>query len=86
MCLGSDFLNMNDTEFTFVGLIKSNDEGLFLGMNPSFLRFIKHMRMDSSLDELYRLFVTLFKLVKSKEVLILRDEEIKGMGNIFHLY
>ena len=53
-------------EFAFIGLIKSNDEGPFIGMNPSFLRFIKHMRMDSSLDELQRVFVTLFELVKMK--------------------
>ena len=72
------------TEFTFLELIKLNDEGSFLGMNHSFLRFIKHMRMDSSSDELYRAFFTLFKLVKSKEVLIHHDGEIKGMGNIFH--
>ena len=53
-------------EFTFIELVKSNDEGPFLGMNPSFLRFIKHMRMDLSSDELHRVFVTLFELVKMK--------------------
>ena len=52
--------------FAFIRIIKLNDEGPFLGMNPSFLRFIKYMRMDSSLDELHRAFVTLFKLVKKK--------------------
>ena len=66
LCLRSDSLNMNDTEFTFIGLMKSNDEGLFLGTNPSFLRVVKHVRMDSSLDELQRVFVTLFGLVKMK--------------------
>ena len=33
--------------------------------------------MDSSSDELQRVFVTLFELVKKKEALILRDGEIK---------
>ena len=42
-------------------------EDPFLGMNPSFLRFIKHMRMGSSLDELQWVFVTLFELVKMKK-------------------
>ena len=54
------------TDFTFLELIKLNDEGPFLGMNPSFLRFIKHMRVDSSLDKINRVFVTLFKLVKNQ--------------------
>ena len=53
-------------EITIVELIKSDNEGPFLGMNPSFLRFIKHMRMDSSLDELQRVFVTLFEHIKMK--------------------
>ena len=53
-------------EFTFIGLIKSNDEGPYLGTNPSFLGFIKHVRMDSSFDELKRVFVTLFGLIKMK--------------------
>ena len=52
LCLCSDSLNMNDADFSFIGLIKSNDERPYLGMNPSFLKFVKHMRMDSSLDEL----------------------------------
>ena len=56
----------------------------FLGRNPSFLRFIKHVRMDLSYDNLQRVFVTLFELVKiKKEKLILHEEEIKGKGNIF---
>ena len=53
-------------EFAFIGLIKSNNEGPFPRMKPSFLRFIKCMRTDSSLDELQRVFVTLFELVKMK--------------------
>ena len=48
----SDSLNMKQQEFTFIGLVKSNDEGPFLGMNPSFLRFVKNMRVDVSLDEI----------------------------------
>ena len=43
---------MNDAEFTFIGLIKSNDGRPYLGTNPSFLRFVKYVRMDSSLDEI----------------------------------
>ena len=50
--LRSDSLNMNDTEFTFIGLRKSNGERPYLGTNPSFLRFVKYVRMDSLLDEL----------------------------------
>ena len=47
-------LSKNETknEFDFIRLIKSNDEGPFMGMNPYFLRLIKHMRTDSSLDEI----------------------------------
>ena len=52
LSLRSDSLSMNDTEFTFIGLIKSNDGRPYPGKNPSFLRFIKHVRMDSSLDEI----------------------------------
>ena len=58
-------------EFTFLGLVKLNDERSFLGMNPFFLRFIKQMRVGSSLDELHRAFFTLFKLVKKKRGVIL---------------
>ena len=53
-------------DFSFVGLVKQNDERPYLGTNPSFLRFVKHMRMDSSLDGIKRVFVTLFELVKMK--------------------
>ena len=66
LCLHSDSLNMNDTEFTFIGLIKSNDERSYLGTNPSFLRFVKYVRMEPLLDVLQRLFVTLFEPVKMK--------------------
>ena len=52
VCLPPNSLNMNDTEFTFIRLIKLNDEIPYIGMNPSFLRFVKHMRMDSLLDEI----------------------------------
>ena len=58
---------MNDTEFSFSGLVKLNMERPVLGMNPSSLRFIKHMILDLSFDELYRVFVTLFELVKPKK-------------------
>ena len=52
-----------------------------LGINPSFLKFMKHMRMDLSSDELQQVFVTLFELVKTKkETLINHDGEIKGNG------
>ena len=48
-------------------------------MNPSFLRFIRCMRMDLTSDELQWVFVTLFELVKTKiEALIKHDGEIKG--------
>ena len=62
----SDSLNMNDTEFSFIGLIKLNIGRLVLGTNPSSLRFVKHMTLDLSFDKLYRVFVTLFELVKPK--------------------
>ena len=62
----SDSLNMNDTEFSFIGLIKLNIERPVLGTNPSSLRFVKAMSLDSSSDELYQVFVTLFELVKLK--------------------
>ena len=58
---------MNDTEFAFIGLVKLNTERPIKGMNPSFLRFMKYMGMDSSSDELKRVFVTLFGLVKMKK-------------------
>ena len=57
---------MNDAEFAFIGLVKLNTERPFFGMNPSFLRFMKYMGMDLSLDKLKRVFVTLFELVKMK--------------------
>ena len=44
----SNSLNMNYTDFSFIGLVKLNIERHFLGMNPSFLSFLKHMRLDSS--------------------------------------
>ena len=62
----SDSLNMNNTEFAFIGLVKLYIERPFLGMDPSFLRFVKYMRMDLSSDELKQVFVTLFGLVKMK--------------------
>ena len=65
-CIRSDSLNMNDTDFSFSGLVKLNIERPALGMNPSSLRFIKHMSLDLSSDKLYRVFVTLFELVKPK--------------------
>ena len=64
----SDSLNMNYTEFSSIGLIKLNIERpFFFGMNPSFLKFVKYMGMDLSSDELKRVFVTLFELVKMKK-------------------
>ena len=51
-------------------------------MNPSFLRFVKHIIMDLSSDELKRVFVTLFGLVKMKKALINHDGEIKGRESI----
>ena len=62
----SDSLNMKDTEFSSSRLVKLNIERLVLGMNPSSLRFVKHMSLDLSSDKLYRVFVTLFELVKLK--------------------
>ena len=59
-CGRLDSLNMNDTELTFVGLVKLNIERPILGTNPSSLRFVKHMSLDLSLDKLYRVFFTLF--------------------------
>ena len=61
-----DSLNMNDIEFSFSGLVKLSIERPDLGMNPSSLRFVKHMSLDLSSEKLYRLFVTLFELVKLK--------------------
>ena len=50
--LRSDSLNMNDTEFDFIGLVQLNTEIPVHGTNPSFLRFMKYMRMELSSDEL----------------------------------
>ena len=57
---------MNDTEFSFIRLVKLNIERPILGTNPSSLRFVKHMSLDLSSDNLYRVFVTLFELIKPK--------------------
>ena len=65
-CVRSDSLNMNDTKFSFIGLVKLNIERSVLGTKPSSLRFVKHMSLDLSSDKLYRVFVTLFELVKPK--------------------
>ena len=62
----SDSLNMNDTEFYFSGIVKLNIERPVLGSTPSSLRFVKHMSLDLSFDNLYQVFVTLFDLVKQK--------------------
>ena len=63
----SNSLNMNVTKFSFIGLVKLNIERpFFWGMNPSFLRFVKYMGMDSSSDNLKQVFVTLFELIKTK--------------------
>ena len=59
-------LNMNDTEFSFSGLVKLNIERPALGTNPSSLRFVKHMSLDLSFDKLYQVFVPLFELIKLK--------------------
>ena len=64
--LHSKSLNMNNTEFDFIGLVKINSERPIQGTNPSFLRFVKHMRMELSLDELKKMFVTLFGLIETK--------------------
>ena len=56
-----------ENDFAFIRLIKPNDGIPYLGTNPSFLRFIKYVRMNSLLDELRRVFVTLFGLVKTKK-------------------
>ena len=48
-----DSLNMNDTKFCLIGLAKLNIERPVLGLNPSYLRFVKHMSMDLSSDKLY---------------------------------
>ena len=57
---------MNDTEFSFSGLVKLNIERPVLGTSPSSFRFVKHMRLDLFSDKLYQVFVTLFELVKLK--------------------
>ena len=62
----SDSLNMNNTEFSFSGLVKLNIERPILGTDPSSLRFVKHMSLELFFDKLYRVFVTLFELVKPK--------------------
>ena len=77
---------MNDIEFNFNGLVKLNIERPFLGTNSSFLRFVKHVRMDLSYDKLQRVFVTLFEIVKmKKKELINHDGESMGKGTVFHL-
>ena len=58
---------MNDTEFAFIGLAKLNTKRHVQGTNPSFLSFVKYMILDSLLDELQRVFVTLFELIKMKK-------------------
>ena len=78
----SDSLNMNDTKFSLIGLIKLNIERPALGTNPSFLRFVKHMSLDLSSNKLYRVFVTLFEIVKPKEALI-KHGGGNGKGNNF---
>ena len=56
-------------------------------MNPSFLRFIKHVRMESSLDNLQRVFVTLFELVKMKKRhSFFVMEKLRERGIFLHLY
>ena len=83
-CGHSDSLNMNDTDFSFSGLVKLNIERPVLGINPSSLRFVKHMSLDLSFDKLYRVFVTLFELIKSKEELIDHDGG-NGKGMILQI-
>ena len=63
-CIHLDSLNMNDTEFSFSGLIKLNIERPILGTTPSFLNFVEHMILDLSSDKLYWVFITLFELIK----------------------
>ena len=63
-------------EFSFIELTKLHDERSHFGTNPSFLKFVKKVRMDSSLDELQRVFVTLFGLVKMK-----RGTHLSRWGN-----
>ena len=67
---------MNDTDFAFVGLVKLNTERPVQGTNPSFLRFVKYMRMDLSSDKLKQVFVTLFGLIKMK-----RGTHLSRWGN-----
>ena len=62
----SDSLNMNDTKFSFSGLVKLNIERPVLETNPSSLRFVKYMSLELSSDKIYRVFVTLFELAKPK--------------------
>ena len=66
-CDHSDSLNMNDTDFSFIGLVKLNIERPVLGMNPSSLRFVKHMSFKLSSNDLQRVFVTLFELQTMKK-------------------
>ena len=72
--------------FPFIGLVTQNDEIPYLGSNSSFLRFMKNMRMDSSLDEIQRVFITLFGLIKMKRSTTFQGGEIKGKGNGLHLF
>ena len=62
----SDSLNMNDTELTFIGLVKLNIERPYFGNEPLLSQVCKHMSLDLSSDNLQRVFVTLFELVKTK--------------------
>ena len=68
---------MNDTKFSFIGLVKINTKRPIQGTNLSFLRFVKYMRMDLSSDKLNQVFVTLFGLLKMKK----RHSSIM-MGNL----
>ena len=65
-CLRLDSLNMNNTELTFIGLVKLNTVRPFFGNEPLLSRFVKHMRMDLSSDKLQRVYFTLFGLIKMK--------------------
>ena len=75
----SDSLNMNYTEFYFIGLVKLNIERPFLGTNPSFLKFVKHMSLDSYEGwDISSVFYPLWTRKNEKEALINHDGGIKG--------
>ena len=80
LCGHSDSLNMNDTELTFIGVVKLNIERPSFGNEPLLSEVRKTYEFGLVFDELQRVFVTLFGLVKMKRGT--HDGEIKGRESV----